>query len=110
MAVDDPDTVDIMSIDASGAIVLTISDHLEWTDSRSHQFTLQAKMNRYLAFVESGEVLEHHPEAKGRPVVIQVVTKCEPDADGQAFLRRAQGVMEKAGFGFEHRMFRQPPM
>jgi hypothetical protein len=86
VAVDDPDTIDIMSISPSGAVVLTIVDHLDWTDSTSHQYILQAKMNRYLAFIESGEILEHHPDADDRGVVIEVVTRCEPDADGWAFL------------------------
>ena len=102
MAVDDPDTVDIMSIDQSGAIVLTIADHLEWIDSISHQYTLQAKMNRYLAFIESGEILEHHPDADQRRVVIEVVSRCEPDADGLAFIQRARAAIEKAGFAFSH--------
>ena len=82
MAVDDPNSVDIMSIDPQGAIILTIADDLDWNDSRAHQYTLQTKMNRYLAFIESGEILEHHPDAGTRRIVIRVVTMTEPDADG----------------------------
>ena len=34
MSIEQPDVVDIMSIDRmTGHVVLTISDHLEWTDS-----------------------------------------------------------------------------
>ena len=33
-----------------------------------HQGVSQAKINRYLAFVESGEVLERYPDARTRPV------------------------------------------
>src|SRR5436309_1830637 len=93
VAVDDPDTIDIMSINPTGAVVLTIADHLDWADSTTHQSILQAKMNRYLAFIESGEILEHHADAADRGVVIEVLTRCEPDADGWAFLRRAQAVI-----------------
>ena len=75
MAVDDFDVVDIVSIDSDGRVVLTISDHLEWTESESHQLALQEKFNRYLAFVESGEILESYPTAKGRPVWFSVVTQ-----------------------------------
>jgi hypothetical protein len=95
-----------MSIDPQGAIILTIADHLDWNDSRAHQYTLQTKMNRYLAFIESGEILEHHPDAGRRRIVIRVVTMAEPDADGSAFLERAQAVIERAGFGFQHWTFR----
>jgi hypothetical protein len=92
MAVDDPNSVDIMSIDPQGAIILTIADHLDWNDSKAHQYTLQTKMNRYLEFIESGEILERHPDAGNRRIVIRVVTVAEPDADGRAFLERAQSV------------------
>jgi hypothetical protein len=62
-------------------------------------------MNRYLSFIESGEILHHHPDAATRGVVIRVVTMTEPGADGVALLRRAQAVFEKAGFHFEYRKF-----
>ena len=108
MAVDDPDTIDIMSIAPSGAVVLTIADHLDWIESTSHQYILQAKMNRYLAFIESGEILEHHPDANERGVIIDVVIKYEPDADGLAFLQRAHTVVVGAGVGFNHRVAAEP--
>ncbi len=103
MAVDDPGMVDIMSIDPSGAIILTISDHLDWTDSTAHQLKLQEKVNRYLAFVESDEILEQHPDAGNRRIVISVVNRFEPDAAGREFLGRARVVIEKAGLGFQQR-------
>lgn len=107
MAVDDFGVVDIISIDPSGRVVLTVSDHLDWRDSTSHQLTLQTKFNRYLAFIESGELLEQYPDAKGRPVVICVVTQHDPDSTGEQFLQRARGVIEGAGFMFLHERFGQ---
>jgi len=92
-------------LNEAGAIVLTISDHLDWSDSTAHQYTLQAKINRYLAFVESGEICDHYPDAAKRSVVIQVVSQLEPDSRGQAFLERARNAVHKAGIGFEHRQF-----
>src|SRR2546427_9504377 len=40
----------------SGAVALTISNHVDWEDSRAHLLSLQEKLNRYLAFIESGEL------------------------------------------------------
>jgi hypothetical protein len=93
------------STDTEGRVVLTVSDHLEWTQSVSHQLTLQEKLNRYLAFIESGEILEHYPHAKGRPVLIEVVTQYDPDPGGSQFLDRAKAVIEQAGFAFRHTRF-----
>jgi hypothetical protein len=110
MAVDDSGVVDIISIDPSGNVVLTISDHLDWAESVSHQLTLQEKFNRYLAFVESGEILDQYPNAKGRSVIFRLVTKHNPDPDGAQFLERAKKVIESAGFGFQHVRFREPEL
>ena len=61
--------IDVIGIDRqTGQVVLTISDHLDWSDSIAHQKILQEKLNRYLAFVESGEIMESYPDAKDRAV------------------------------------------
>jgi hypothetical protein len=105
MAIDNPDVIDIISVDPSGRVVLCISDHLYWIDSVAHQCLLQVKINRYLAFVESGEILDRYPNARGRQVVIEVVTQHEPDAEGLLFLDRAKNTIALAGFEFVWRQF-----
>jgi hypothetical protein len=103
MAVDDPAVIDIISLDASGCVVLAISDHLDWLDSISHQLILQEKINRYLAFIESGEILDSYPTARGRSLLIDVITQYEPDADGLLFLVRMKSALSQAGFNFRWR-------
>lgn len=66
VSVEDPGVVDIISLDKqTGCVTLTISDHLDWTDTVQHERLLEEKLNKYLAFVESGEILERYPEARG---------------------------------------------
>ena len=106
MSVEQLDVVDVVSIDNdTGHVVLTISDHLDWSDSVRHQTILQAKFNKYLAFVESHEILETFPKAKGRPVAFKVVFKFRPDEDGWRFLAKAKGVIELKGFSLRHEVF-----
>ena len=103
MSVEQPDVVNIISTDTrTGHVVLTISDHLDWSDSPGHQMILQTKLNRYLAFVESGELLQRCENAAGRLVAIKVVFQFRPDKDGRDFLSRARAVIESAGFSFRH--------
>ncbi len=65
MSIEQTDLVDIISIDRmTGEVILTISDHLDWSDCGAHLLLLQSKLNRYLAFVESGEILQSYPKAK----------------------------------------------
>lgn len=95
-----------MGIDReTGHVVLTISDHLDWSDSIAHQTILQKKFNVYLAFVESGEILQRYPDARDRPVVFDVVFQAPPDEAGRAFLARAREVIESAGFSMRDEVF-----
>lgn len=105
MTVEQLDVVDIVSTDKNDNVVLTISDHLDWSDSGHHQTILQAKLNKYLAFVESGEIFERYPSAKGKCVVFSVVFKFKPDINGRRFLKHAQKVIESAGFDLKHEVF-----
>ena len=99
MTVEQERVIDIISIRRkTGEVCLTICDHLEWSDSSEHQRTLQAKLNAYLAFVESGEILASYPNAKDRPVVIEIAFKFCPDADGLRFLAKALEIISSAGF------------
>jgi hypothetical protein len=106
VTVQDPKLVDIISVDKqTGNVVLTVSDHLDWSDSIEHQRILQKKLNAYLAFVESGELLQSYPDAKGRQATFKIVFRVKPDVEGLKFLDRAQEIVEAAGFSLRHEIF-----
>lgn len=65
MSIEDADVVDFISVGASGAAELTISDHLDWEDTERHIELLQYKIYRYLDFIESGELYQSNPAAAG---------------------------------------------
>jgi hypothetical protein len=105
MTVVDPKVVDFVGIDKeSGDVVLTVSDHLGWEDESVHLFALQEKLNSYLAFVESGELLEQYPDGRGRFVWIDVVLKYRPSSAGEEFLRNAQAAIAASGFALGYRV------
>src|ERR1700691_3566556 len=101
MSVEQDGVIDIISMDRlTGEVTLTISDHLDWCDTSGHLLTLQRKLNRYLAFIESGEIFEQYPTAKDRSIAIAIVFQFAPDELGLAFLTQAKQIVEGAGFGF----------
>lgn len=103
MSVEETWSIDAIGVDKqTGDVILTVSDHLEWSDNLKQQTLLQAKLNAYLRFVESGEILERYPNAKERRVVFCVVFKFAPDQEGQQFLARVRQVVESAGIGFRY--------
>jgi hypothetical protein len=107
MSVDQTDVVDFVSQAKNGDCILSISDHLEWDDG-SHLLVLQEKLNRYLAFIESGELIERFPKYKGVPVTIRIYLKYWPNAMGDKFLQMARNAIEGAGFRFEYEFFVAP--
>jgi len=106
MSVEQLNVVDVISTDKeSGEVILTISDHLDWSNTVAHQTALHEKFNKYLAFVESGEILTRYPDARNRPVVIKVVFKHKPDPEALRFLARAKEVIESAGYSLRSEIF-----
>lgn len=105
MTVEDRNVIDFISLTRDEREVhLTVSDHLDWTDIDRHRLILQSKLNDYLRFVESGEVYESYPKAKGKRVVIEVIAQYAPNSEGRSFLRRAGVIIEGAGLGFRFRV------
>jgi hypothetical protein len=105
MSVTEPKTVDVIGIDhASGDVVLTISDHLDWEDVTDHLLQLQEKVNTYLVFIESGEMLESYPKSAGRRPRIEIVGRYPLHPDGVEFVRKARAVIAGAGFDLDHKV------
>lgn len=106
MTIEKIKVVDVISIDPStDDVVMTISDHLDWTDPDKHLRILQEKLNSYLAFIESGELLPSYPKANGKPVLIDVVFKYPLDKRAIEFLDTATLIFKDAGFGLSSRIF-----
>lgn len=107
MAVTDSDIIDAIGVEPeTGCVVLSIADHLDWDEEGGHLLLLQEKLNTYLRFIEGGEMVEAYPDARGRPVRIDVVLRVEPDAEGATFLESARQTIEGAGIGFRARFLR----
>lgn len=100
MTVEQHNVVDFISINADGEVVLTVSDHLPWDQVNEHLFCLQEKLNAYLRFAESREILDSYPKAAGRSIVMNVVLKYPAPHDASWFFERVSGAINGAGFKF----------
>lgn len=103
MSVDNSKTVDAIGVDKlTDEAVLTISDHLQWSDSE-HLHLLQEKINSYFAFIKNGEIFETYPTARGRDIRIDVVCKFEPNEVATQFLSKAADWASDAGLSLSWR-------
>src|SRR5436309_1853148 len=93
MPLEDTSKVDAISTEpGTGSVVLTIFDAWDWSDERTHLLALQAKLNAYFDFIQSGQIREACHSAEGRSLVIQVMTKFPVSLSGEEFLRQAASV------------------
>lgn len=109
MSVDQPQVIDIVSKDGEGSTILTISDHLNWENTKEHLIVLQEKINTYLAFLDSGEIYEKYPEAKGRPIKIEVMFHYQLNPEAYSFLAKIKSIVEDAGYNFRFEQFSATP-
>jgi hypothetical protein len=87
-------------------VVLTISDHLPWGNFvQQHLEILRDKLNTYLAFVESGELIDQYPDAAGRKVIIDVIGKFDLGAAGVEFFQNATIAVSDAGMTLQFSRF-----
>jgi hypothetical protein len=107
MALEKPDVVDAAGLDtSSGRPVLSLLDSWPWSKEREHLLALQAKLNSYIAFVESDQIWEQYPGARGKRVIIDVISRFEiPEAGLQLLEVAARACAE---LGIELRRTRHP--
>jgi hypothetical protein len=106
MSLEDPHTVDAVGVEKStGHIVLTIADSWDWLDERGHLLALQAKLNTYFEFIETGQVWESFEHHQGKSLVIDVILRFKPPASALELLQRAGEVASQLAVQVRHRVF-----
>ena len=80
---------------------LGIADHLNWEPAGEgeHLELLQEKRNAYIRFIESGELLEVAPKARGLTPAIRIIGRYALSEQGARFIDQADVVAQ----GSRHR-------
>lgn len=91
MTVENADIVDGAGISkGDGKVVLTISDHLTWENEASHFTLLEGKIDRYIDFIKSGQLISVFPISQGRSVRIEIICQYPPSELASNFLSTAK--------------------
>lgn len=109
MSVEDVNKIDSIGIpyDSADIVSLAISDHLEWDcPVEEHLYKLQEKINSYIAFIESGEIDESFPAAKGRGLkIIEICFKYPPPEKAIYFLGQVSDILGTIGISLKYKVF-----
>lgn len=101
MTVEQTSVLDIAYIDReTDKVRLVVADHLPWDGE--HLILLQEKINRYLAFIESGEIFDTFPEFRGKSIQIDVIATYEPNEEAVHFFGHVKAILGQAGFEFAY--------
>jgi hypothetical protein len=100
MSIENCDIVDSIGIINESIASLLITDHLNWENEKEHMLLLQNKINKYLSFIESGEVYSTYPLAKEKKFEIRVYAKYTLTKNAEQFMHRMKILLEKAGYFF----------
>ncbi|WP_152486572.1 DUF6572 domain-containing protein [Dickeya zeae] len=97
MSIDDVNKIDSIGVlkDHPDIVSLAISDHLPWKKPvEQHLFKLQEKINTYIKFIDSGEIYEKFPDAKGMDkCVIEIFFKHEIPPQAICFLESVREIL-----------------
>lgn len=108
MSIQDVKTIDSIGIpnDSQDTVSLAISDHLVWGEPiEEHLYTLQEKINSYVAFIESGELYDAFPESKGKSVkVIEVYFKYDLPEQAFYFLKQVSDMLKSINIGLKYKV------
>jgi len=104
VTISDAKTIDIIATQPGSDLVkLVIADHLPWEDVHAHSHVLQAKINTYIAFVESGQLqrVKEPPIPDSPRVCIALAALHTPPAAAQEFLGRVKAFLASQGIQFD---------
>lgn len=104
MSITDTNVIDMIGTSHEGdeTVTLAISDHLDWAEEhlKEHLFLIQEKINTYLRFIESGEINEQFPSAKGKKPVIELIGKYALPSSTDWFFSKIKEGLNAAGYEF----------
>jgi hypothetical protein len=103
MSIEDIDKIDSIGLNKeTGMVTLAITDYLNWENEYEHLIMLQEKINSYLSFLESGEVYESYPLAKGKKFEIKIFAKYDLSLKAKEFLNFVHAKVVDAGFNLNY--------
>jgi hypothetical protein len=100
--VQNPQLMDLITVDpASGDVVLVMMERRHWGESPLQLRQMEEKINRYLAFVLDGFLVQQHPKFLDKPVRIRLDCAEAPQGEAVRFLEAATQAIAAEGLTFE---------
>jgi hypothetical protein len=106
MPVDNPLVIDLVTVDPLTEMVsLIMVEHREWGEAGELLPDLQAKLNTYFEYVESGQLVQEFRDVAGKPITFLLNHVYELGTREREFIRIVvQQHLVPAGITWRHEM------
>jgi hypothetical protein len=92
MTIEDADVIDAIARDEqSKTVVLLISDHLDWSNVKTHLEKLIKKIDVYMQYVANGEINDRYPDYDNDPIELRIAFASPPPDEAKELLKKVQG-------------------
>jgi hypothetical protein len=102
--------LDVDSIDYIGVNILFkhvyvgIFDDLDWDDEAAHCALLTKKIDRYMQYIRSGQILLSYPAVRGYAIVFEYVATRPMTPSAEQFWKTRERIIRASGFEARGRM------
>ncbi len=98
MSIENLSKIDLITVTCEGIVpsqvILVITDHLQWSEyTNVHLYQLQEKINKYIEFIESGEMLEKYPDVLGKEIMFKIYFKYSIPNECIEFINRVREIL-----------------
>lgn len=96
--------LDVDSIDYVGVnnlfkrVYVGIFDDLNWDDEAKHFALLTKKIDRYMQYIRSGQLLTAYPAVRGYPVIFEYVAMRPMTRSAETFWKSRENIIRASGF------------
>ncbi len=100
MSIQDENIIDIIQVNEADKIVrLIATDHLPWGgDDNQHLYQIQEKVNSYLKYIESSQLISDYPHVEGFKTLIQIHGKYDRPELAVDFYGKMRNFLQKNGY------------
>src|SRR5438105_13438157 len=99
--VENPMIMDLITSDpASGDVVLVMIERRSWGGHPLQFKQIEEKINRYLAYVLDGFLIQQHPQYQGKRVRLRIDCAEAPHGDAIQFVDAAADAIRREGLDF----------
>jgi hypothetical protein len=99
--VHNPRVVDLIRRDAAGGVELLMLETRPWGSDPAQLDQLEAKLNAYLGYVQTGALVRDYPQYAGTAVRFRLECAGAPTAQAAKMLSAVREFCAQSGIGFD---------